>query len=414
MAANPLEELLKVPDEESESNLDELLESVRRHLNMEVAFLSEITDGKRIFRYVSADSGRQEIPIRGHGDECEKTYCKRILDGVLPPIIRDTQENAITASLPVTEELGIGSYAGVPVYLKDNRVYGTLCCYDSSPAEYLSDRDLGFLHVVAATIGQLMRKKVERDERIAESTHRIKSVAETNNLQLRFQPVVDADNSQVLFYETLARFNSSPYRPPNEWIDEAESVGLGIYIESLILLKALEHLALAEESQLLVKLSLNVSPNLMLNGNLFALLEGIDPNALVLEITEHTEIDDYSVFARKLQPLVDKGLEIAIDDVGSGFASLRHIIELEPDIIKLDMNLIRAIEGDTKRQALVAALVAFAESSEIQTVAEGVETQAELDTLKGLGVSNFQGYFFARPEEFSTIIERAKATSRGG
>jgi predicted signal transduction protein with EAL and GGDEF domain len=91
------------------------------------------------------------------------------------------------------------------------------------------------------------------------------------------------------------------------------------------------------------------------------------------------------------------GVRIAIDDAGAGYASMRHILSIEPDLIKLDMSLTRGIDQDRKRRALASALIAFAHETRIDIVAEGVETAAELDTLRELGVRKVQGYFLARP-----------------
>jgi len=118
---------------------------------------------------------------------------------------------------------------------------------------------------------------------------------------------------------------------------------------------------------------------------------------IVLEITEHSPVSDYDVLRRALEPLRELGVRVAIDDVGAGFASMRHVLRLDPDLLKLDMTLTRAIDADTSRHALVVALVAFAAQVGAGVVAEGVETQEELSALEDAGVQFAQGFLLARP-----------------
>jgi EAL domain-containing protein (putative c-di-GMP-specific phosphodiesterase class I) len=147
--------------------------------------------------------------------------------------------------------------------------------------------------------------------------------------------------------------------------------------------------------------SCNTSPELVLSGGLAECLEGFDVSNLVIEITERAPIDDYSAFARALAPVRKAGGRIAIDDTGSGFASLRHILRLEPDIIKLDRDLCQGINADPARIALASGLASFAFGIGATLIAEGIETQAELDVLTALGVTMGQGYLLGRPQRLS-------------
>ena len=94
-----------------------------------------------------------------------------------------------------------------------------------------------------------------------------------------------------------------------------------------------------------------------------------------------------------------RGVRLAVDDAGAGYASLRHILELKPDFVKIDLGLVRRINGDPARQALIAGIGYFAVKSKVRLIAEGIETAAELETLQGLGVSHGQGYLFSRPQD---------------
>jgi EAL domain-containing protein (putative c-di-GMP-specific phosphodiesterase class I) len=122
-----------------------------------------------------------------------------------------------------------------------------------------------------------------------------------------------------------------------------------------------------------------------------------DPERLVLELTEHARVGNYDCLARAMDKLRAAGMRIAIDDAGAGFSSLRHILKLRPDLIKLDLSLIRDINLDSSKQALAASLISFAEKSNATIVAEGIETAQELSTLVRLGVGYGQGSFLGEP-----------------
>jgi EAL domain-containing protein (putative c-di-GMP-specific phosphodiesterase class I) len=121
----------------------------------------------------------------------------------------------------------------------------------------------------------------------------------------------------------------------------------------------------------------------------------------VAEVTEHARISDYGKLDRALAPLRRRGMRLAVDDAGAGFASLRHILRLNPDFIKLDRTLIDQIDRDRSKQALAAGLISFADKSGATIIAEGIERAAEVKTLVDLGVSYGQGYYLARPGPLS-------------
>ena len=117
---------------------------------------------------------------------------------------------------------------------------------------------------------------------------------------------------------------------------------------------------------------------------------------IVLEITEHDPIDDYTTMVAGLRT-IGEGVRIAVDDAGAGYAGLRQILEMRPDVVKLDIALVHGIDGDPARRALASAMVAFAFDTGATVLAEGIETTDELETLRSLGVSLGQGFLLARP-----------------
>lgn len=223
---------------------------------------------------------------------------------------------------------------------------------------------------------------------------RIDDVLSGTQLAMVFQPIADLEGNQIVGVEALARFRCAPWRPPYEWFDEATSVGRGPQLELAAIAAAFTQLDRIPPH---VFLSVNVSPTTATLPELEHLLEAVPPDRIVLEVTEHTQIADYDSLIAALTPLRRRGVRIAVDDAGAGYSSLRHVLRLRPDILKLDIGLIQDIHDDPAKRALSLALVAFAREISAVLVAEGVETAEELATLRLLKVPWGQGYHLARP-----------------
>lgn len=223
---------------------------------------------------------------------------------------------------------------------------------------------------------------------------RISEVLDGDLLTLIYQPVMDLQARHILGFECLARFNTEPYRPPNVWFAEAAAVGMGVELEMRAIEIALSTRSLLPEGLLL---NVNASPSTIVSTVFSRRMANEDLSSMVLEITEHAAIDNYDRLEKALEDFRAAGGRLAVDDAGAGFASLRHILRLAPEEIKLDISLTRGIHLDRRKKALGAALISFAHEIEAVIVAEGVEEQAELDALVNLGVKYGQGYFLARP-----------------
>ena len=210
-----------------------------------------------------------------------------------------------------------------------------------------------------------------------------------------FQPVVDITTRGVIGFEALTRFED--HARPDLRFAEAERVGVGLRMEEETLSAAL---SASESLPPSAWLSVNTSPGLLLaNGHLARVLAGVQ-RLVVVEITEHVAIDDYAAIRGSLRSL-GSNVRLAIDDAGAGFASLRHVIELEPDFIKLDADLVRGIDRDPSRQALVVGMGHFAHQTGCTLIAEGIETEPECAALDSLGVRYGQGYLLGRPAPIS-------------
>ncbi len=223
---------------------------------------------------------------------------------------------------------------------------------------------------------------------------RIEAVLVSSDPTVVFQPIVELTTGACVGFEALSRFATTPTRSPNLWFDEASGVGLGLELEVKTTRLALKALDLIPPDCFL---SLNVSPAAVIANLRRHLPDDIDWGRVVFEITEHTMIEDYDALARSLKPFRTYGARLSADDAGAGYASMRHILELGPDIIKVDISITRAIDKDPRRRALASALAAFATHIDAELVAEGIETPAEMETLKEIGVRYGQGYLLGRP-----------------
>jgi PAS domain S-box-containing protein len=224
-------------------------------------------------------------------------------------------------------------------------------------------------------------------------------------LSVALQPIVSLTTDRVTGVEALARFSADPHQPPDRWFADAAAVGLGTPLELFAVSKALEA---GSGLPHWMYLSINASPRAITSPELVDLMRGLGPRAggIVIEITEHESIDDYGAMTRARADLRALGVRLAVDDAGAGFASFRHILRLQPDIIKLDRALISGIDTDLARRALAASMVLFSMEVGATVVAEGVETAAELATVMDLGIDAAQGYHIGRPSRDRRDWER--------
>jgi EAL domain-containing protein (putative c-di-GMP-specific phosphodiesterase class I) len=213
-------------------------------------------------------------------------------------------------------------------------------------------------------------------------------------LSIVFQPIIDLATNEVAAVEALARFDVTPYRPPNVWFTEAHQNGLGVELELLAITRALSQLPMLPDG---IALTVNAGPQTVMCPQLRDAVLAAPTGRVVLELTEHTVIDDYPGLIASVQAMRRSGTRIAIDDTGSGYTSLAHLLKLAPDLIKLDRDLVADIDVDPVRRALAASLVAFAADTGAEIVAEGIESEDELETLRRIGVHYAQGYYLAHP-----------------
>ncbi len=225
---------------------------------------------------------------------------------------------------------------------------------------------------------------------------RVQDLIASRTLSTAFQPIRDLSNGHVVGVEALTRFSGEPDRSPEEWFADAASSGCAAELEFLAMKTALN--AAAELPNHLF-VSVNLSPTACLDRRMVALLEEsrVAPTRIVLELTEHCAVTDYESLKASLARAREAGLRIAVDDTGAGFASMRHVLQLRPDFIKLDRTIIAGLDADDAKKAFGSAMVKFAEGISATLVAEGLETMGELAAVMELGVPVGQGYLLGEP-----------------
>ena len=375
------------------SPLDNALLAVRRHLNMPVAYLSAFHRDQVIFVAVSTDD--PTCPLKaGTRQAAAGTYCQAVRDGILPELIPDTGALDAAQAMAVTQALPVGAIVSVPILRRDGSVYGMFCCLSHVPKPDLNLRDHEMMKLFASVAADSVNDRLDSAELSATLKRRITDMVIDRDFSIALQPIVDLPTGRVVGAEALTRFRPKPYRSPDAWFAEAATVGLGTDLELTTLDKALELLRHLPERQ---TLSLNLSPQALLTPELSDVLMAHACARIALEITEHAAFADFVALRRGLARLRDIGVRIAIDDVGAGYAGLHTILQLKPDILKLDRTLVRGVHMDMAGQSMVQAMIYFADQIGAILVAEGVETSAETACLRDMGVHRAQGYLFGRP-----------------
>jgi len=289
-------------------------------------------------------------------------------------------------------EIGVRAIAYAPIRNGEDLLgvvaAGTL---DETYARHLIDH-LPAVGEFAATASALLSRQLERGHRDARVRERFERVVAERGFSPVFQPIVALASGEPVGYEALTRFADGT--PPDRMIAEAHAAGLGPELEVACIAAALDA---SEPLAPGCWLSLNVSPKAILHSTELAGLLRDRSRRFVIEVTEHVEIDDYQAVRRAVAGF-GPTVSLAVDDAGAGFASLRHVVELKPQFLKLDVSLVHHVDRDVTRQAMVAGLRHFAARAGCEVIAEGIEEPAELEMLLELGVQLGQGYLLGRPE----------------
>jgi PAS domain S-box-containing protein len=288
-------------------------------------------------------------------------------------------------------ELGVGAITFAPVRYAGQLVGIMVVTSAVVDAVAQLTESLPAILEFAGFAGALVGPAIADLTQMGSARERIVEIIKSAAFKPVFQPVVDIATGERVGFEALTRFSSGT--APNLVFADSRAAGVEADLEVATLAASI---AAADLLPAVAWLGLNVSPNLVTSDRRLADLLRQSEHPIVLEVTEHAPVRDYAALRTaigRLRPAV----RVAIDDAGAGVANFSHIVELRPAFVKLDIGLVRDIDSDLTRQALIVGLLHFARESHIQTIAEGVETEAELATLRALGVPLAQGYLLGRP-----------------
>lgn len=378
-----------------------LLRGVREHLDLEVAFVGEVAHGRRTFRFVDVKDGAEGIVSVGCGDPLEESYCGHVLAGRIPEFLLDPSTDPVAGEMPATHELPVGTHLSVPIRFADGRVYGTFCCFSRQVKGSVRPEDIKTMRLMSELAGEYLEALDAEERQWRERRAFIEDVlADPDALSIVFQPLRDLETMRVTSVEALSRFHAHR-RGPDWFFDEAAAVGLGLELELAALRPALQAIGVLPDS---VRLNVNVSPETLISDEFLSEVNGLPPGRLVVEVTERAAVEDYAQLRAASARLAEQGIDLSVDDVGMGFSGFNRILESDPAELKLDAIVIRGVDTNAVKQALVDTFCSFGRRAGFEIVAEGIETAAELETLRQLKVATGQGYHLGRPAPLDAVL----------
>jgi EAL domain-containing protein (putative c-di-GMP-specific phosphodiesterase class I) len=383
---------------DTERQIADLLQTARRSLGLSVAFFSRLDGTTQHLEVV--ESSLPLVFRDGLSQPQDTSFCQAVLDGDLPPVMPDVTDFPAAMRLRPARVPRIRSYVTAPVRLSDGTLYGTFCAFGLRSDPQLSSRDQALMEVLANAASVIVEPDLREEQRRSAIEQRLVPVLSAGGPVVVLQPIVDLATGERRGAEALSRFPAEWGLAPDAVFAEAHSVGTGDRLELLALARAA---ALLDEVAGYV--SMNVSPATLLTPRCLDLLAALPLHRVLLELSEHDQVADYAALGAALAPLRAAGMRLAIDDVGAGFSSLRHIVVTDPDVIKVDRSIVSGLDTDPVLSRLVDSLVDFAHGCDVRVVAEGVETPAEHAMLRALGVDDGQGWYFGRPAPAGDLDE---------
>jgi EAL domain-containing protein (putative c-di-GMP-specific phosphodiesterase class I) len=384
----------------ADTEVQRLLDLARLHLDMEVAWVSRFSNGEQVIHALSGDGGTMGVQV-GAASPLPDSFCVRVLAGTLPAVVPDARVDLTARDLDVTHRLDIGSYVGAPLRGADGEATGMLCCLSRYPDPRLDENVPRYLALIADLLGDHLTSSVAAPRRSAAASRRqVQALLDRGDVPVVFQPVVRLRDGAVVAYQALARFEGFGSPRPDLALAAASRCRLGVQLELLAARAALRRCPHLPQG---TGLGINFSAEALMDPGVVEVLARHADAArrggrqLGVEITEHSPVTDYPALCAAVQELRAAGVLVAVDDAGAGYASLRHILQLAPDAIKIDISLVHDVDTDPVRQALTRSLNSFADEIGAHLIAEGVERRAQADTLRRLGIRLAQGYLFARP-----------------
>ncbi len=369
-----------------------LVEELGRGAGCHHVAVLQVADRDRLVVLATFDQGIGVVRGGAISLDRDRYLRGRLRDGPWVEIVGPPGSDVGRAIGAETGELELA--AGAPIYHGD-RVVGLLITGLARVAggpQAQQARLLASVIDYASILSVVAGSAIAHRRREADTRARLSLVLSDRAFHPVFQPIVELEDGRVIGFEALTRFADGV--EPDIRFAEAALSGLGLDYEIAAIEAALEASAGLPAGRFI---SLNASPALVLDTRRLGPVLASTDRPLVLELTEHARIDDYADLRAALDTYGPR-VRVAVDDAGAGYASLRHILELRPAFVKLDLSIVTGIEHDPVRQALISALVYFTVKTAAELIAEGIETETEAAVLQELGIAYGQGYLFGRPQ----------------
>lgn len=399
MALHYVDEIAK----SSNSDPAELLELIRNvvkelreFLNMDIAYVSQFHDEFQTFIAVDFSQEGEKVGIcEGDSTYLSKSFCKRVADGNLPNLMIDATIEPKVADIPETFAVPIKSFISAPITMNDGKVFGSICCFSRSTCDWLTPQDATLLQLFSEFIARSFNVRTDTLNKILKYQKEINYIIKNKQYEILYQPIIEYETKSAIGFEALTRFQKNNVsKSTQELFRIASMTGMAPQLETDVIQSAFAQFSPSSNNQFL---SVNVSPKTVQSKAFLTAFEAWGNHPFVLELTEHDAVENYASLRDSLDTVTDSRARLAIDDAGSGYASFKHIVELSPSIIKIDASIIRGVYKSRNKQGLIKAFVEYGKFTNTKIIAEGIETQDELDSLLSLGVKLFQGYYFALP-----------------
>ena len=381
---------------EAQKQIAELLHTAKDSLGLSLTFLSRLDGQTQHLEVVES-----ALPFFHDGLTRPQatSFCQAILDGKLPNVIPNVAALPEAKRLPAAKFPRIRSFVSVPVTLSDGSLYGTFCAAGFAADNELAKRDQSLMEVLARAAATILEPGVQELRREHDIRMRLQPIISAGGPLVLLQPIVALEDGRRVGSEALSRFPAEWGKAPDEVFAEATSIGAGTLLEMLAFRVAASHLWRVSGY-----VAINFSPATLLDQRCLELLANLPASRVLIELSEHDPVDDYSALSAALAPLREAGMRLAIDDVGSGYSSLRHIVVTAPDVIKLDRSIVAGVGSDSTLRTLARSLADFGHGFGATVVAEGVETMEDAVALRDVGVDYGQGWLFGRagpPEDLA-------------
>ena len=234
----------------------------------------------------------------------------------------------------------------------------------------------------------------EQEELVRRRARGLRAILTGRRITTQYQPILDLRSRRAIGFEALSRGPRGEFATPDVLFRVAYEADLVVKLDAVCRERAVRSMGKLEDDQLLF---INMEPSSIFDPMLMKSIPAHRVPRVVFEITEHAAIADFQTFRQAVQIVKESGFKFAMDDVGSAYSGLRIISMIEPDFIKLDMELTREAKHNRVKMELLKAIVGFGADAGIPMIVEGIETQEELDTVTQLGVHLVQGYLMGRP-----------------